>query len=55
MAGSSVGTFYCKPWDSSTVSGCGWCGVGEGGGWVGGWGTAEREVDDWDGWVAVCN
>ena len=24
MAGSSVGTFYCKPWDSSTVSGCGW-------------------------------
>ena len=27
MAGSSVGTFYCKPWDSSTVSE--W-----GGGWV---------------------
>ena len=24
MAGSSVGTFYCKPWDSSTVSGCRW-------------------------------
>ena len=27
MAGSSVGTFYCKPWDSSMVSGW-WVGVG---------------------------
>ena len=39
MAGSSVGTFYCKPWDSSMVSGCGW---------RIGWGTAEREVNGWE-------
>ena len=36
MAGSSLETFYCKPWDSSMVSGCGWrwLDVGVGRGWV---------------------
>ena len=42
MAGSSVGTFYCKPWDSSTVSGCGWR---VGGGWVNGRFLAESSVE----------